>query len=230
MSSRLLSTLDRDGFTIVPAVLPENTTIGLRRSIRSKIEAESAAGVRSLASKVESIRSLSQSTAIRTLVDHVLGARAQLVRSIFFNKSSEANWQVAWHQDLSIAVEAKHDIAGFSSWSMKDGIYHVQPPRETLESMLTVRLHLDAADESNGALWVSPGSHRLGRVAASEAAAIADQRGKRLCSVEAGDALLLRPLVLHASRKATSDAPRRVIHLEYAAAALPFPLRWARDG
>jgi len=95
-----------------------------------------------------------------------------------------------------------------------------------LERMVTVRLHLDAANEGNGALWVSPGSHRFGRVPASEAAALAQRNGKKLCAVERGDALLFRPLVLHASRKAVSRLPRRVIHLEFAGIALPQPLVW----
>ena len=61
---------------------------------------------------------------------------------------------------------------------------------------------------------------------ASEAAQAAERTGKYLCVVQAGDALLFRPLILHASRKATSEKPRRVIHLEFAAASLPMPLGW----
>jgi len=104
---------------------------------------------------------------------------------------------------------------------------HVQPPEEILEQMLTVRLHLDPADETNGALWVSPGSHRLGRLRAGDAAAVAKCNGKHLCVVAAGDALLMRPLILHASHKATSSVPRRVIHLEFAGTSLPPSMAWA---
>lgn len=35
---------------------------------------------------------------------------------------------------------------------MKDGVQHVQPPAHVLDRMLSVRLHLDRADENNGAL------------------------------------------------------------------------------
>jgi ectoine hydroxylase-related dioxygenase (phytanoyl-CoA dioxygenase family) len=229
MSNFRIDMLDLNGFAIVPAVLDAASVLELQRDIQNQLQPKTAAGVRSLASKVESVRLLSQSPAARSLVEPVLGTDAKLVRSIFFNKSNETNWHVAWHQDLSIAVEAKHEVAGFNSWSIKDGVHHVQPPREVLENMLTVRLHLDAADESNGALWVSPCSHRLGRLSASDAATVAKKNGKRLCSVEAGDALILRPLLLHASRKASADKPRRVIHLEYSGAFLPPPLQWARE-
>jgi len=227
MPPSLLNHLDLHGFAIAPAVMDPSTIDELRHDLDEQLPNSADAGVRALASKVESVRLVSQSPSIRSLVEPVLGDGAQVVRSIFFNKSSETNWQVGWHQDLTIAVEAKVDLAGFVSWSTKDGVPHVQPPREVLEQMLAVRLHLDAANESNGALWISPGSHRLGRLPTKEAAATSELLGRYLCSVNAGDAMLLRPLLLHASRKATAAIPRRVIHFEYARVALPLPLRWA---
>ena len=99
-------------------------------------------------------------------------------------------------------------------------------PVAVLEQMLTVRLHLDLADETNGALWVSPGSHRFGRFPSQAAAEVADRQGKALCVVRAGDALVFRPLLLHSSRKAVSDSPRRVLHFEFTSAILPNPLAW----
>jgi ectoine hydroxylase-related dioxygenase (phytanoyl-CoA dioxygenase family) len=222
----VLKDIDRDGFAIVPGVLSEHSRLEFLDEAESLLQ-ESPAGVRGLAAKVHSVGALAQSAAVRSLVDSVLGAYAQLVRSILFNKSDEANWQVAWHQDLAIAVSEKVEVEGYSSWSVKDGVPHVQPPEEILEQMLTVRLHLDPADETNGALWVSPGSHRLGRLRAADAAGVAERNGKHLCRVGAGDALLLRPLILHASRKTISSVPRRVIHLEFAGASLPSSLAWA---
>ena len=218
--------IERDGFAISAGVLDEKSRLDLIRDLEQHL-VTSPAGVRALASKVPSIAALAGSTAVRSLVTPALGPEPKLVRSILFNKSSAANWQVAWHQDLAIAVKYQRDIEGYSSWSVKEGILHVQPPVQVLEQMLTVRLHLDAADGTNGALWVSPGSHRSGRLLASEAASTAEQNGKHLCTVQAGDALLFRPLILHASRKATSAKPRRIVHLEFAAASLLMPLTWA---
>ena len=37
------------------------------------------------------------------------------------------------------------------------------------------------------------------------------------CLVESGGVLAMRPLLVHASSKSTGDAPRRVLHIEYAA-------------
>jgi ectoine hydroxylase-related dioxygenase (phytanoyl-CoA dioxygenase family) len=218
--------IERDGFAVVPAVLDEASCLQFARDLEASLE-RAPAGVRGLASKVTSVAVLARSAAVRSLVETVLGPHAKLVRSILFAKSTDSNWQVTWHQDLTIAVTSQGDVEGYASWSIKDGVVHVQPPVQVLEQMLTVRLHLDPADETNGALWVSPGSHRLGRLKAGEAARTAEQHGRHLCAVKAGDALLFRPLILHASRKATSVRPRRVIHLEFSAAQLPIPLAWA---
>lgn len=222
----VLSNFERDGFAIVRGVLSEHSRLKLLADIEGLLP-KSTVGLRELAAKVNPVGTLARSAAIRSLVEPVLGPAAQLVRSILFNKSDQANWQVAWHQDLTIAVADKVDVEGYSAWSVKEGVLHVQPPAEVLEKMLTVRLHLDPADETNGALWVSPGSHHLGRLPAPEAAVTAERHGKYLCAVHAGDVVLMRPLILHASRKATSNMPRRVIHLEFAGVSLPEPLTWA---
>lgn len=221
-----LSTIERDGFVIAPAALDDRTRLDLIRDVEGLL-LESPAGVRGLAAKVPGVAALARSASVRSLVEPILGQRARLVRSILFNKSSDTNWQVAWHQDLTIAVRSQVEAEGYSSWSVKEGVLHVQPPVQVLEQMLSVRLHLDPADDTNGALWVSPASHRLGRLPANEAASVAERNGKHLCIVRAGDALLFRPLILHASRKARSRQPRRVIHLEFANATLPESLAWA---
>jgi ectoine hydroxylase-related dioxygenase (phytanoyl-CoA dioxygenase family) len=222
-----LSNLERDGFAIAPAVMNADTIHNLSSEIEKLFTTIPPAGIRALADKVFAIRPLAQSRAVRDLIEPILGVDARMVRSILFSKNEQANWHVAWHQDLAIAVKVKADLSGYTNWSLKEGVVHVQPPIEILQRMLTIRLHLDDADETNGALWVSPGTHRMGRLAASEAATVAAQNGKHLCSVNAGDALLFRPMLLHASRKSTSNRPRRVIHLEYAAADLPEPLVWS---
>lgn len=208
------SNLERDGFAIVPGVLDEESRVALIRDV-DPLLTELPAGVRGLVAKVPSVGALAASATVRSLVASVLGSSFKLVRSILFNKSPATNWQVAWHQDLAIAVNSQQKIDGYSSWSVKEGVVHVQPPVDVLEQMLTVRLHLDSADDTNGALWVSPGSHRLGRLRSSDAPGVAEKNGKHLCAVSAGDALLFRPLILHASRKAASTRPRRVLRLRY---------------
>jgi ectoine hydroxylase-related dioxygenase (phytanoyl-CoA dioxygenase family) len=91
--------------------------------------------------------------------------------------------------------------------------------------MLTVRIHLDKTDESNGALKVIPGSHADGKLNDLEI-----DRWKQLkqtvCTCESGGILLMRPLLLHASSAAIIPSHRRVIHLDYAGCNLPEGLEW----
>jgi ectoine hydroxylase-related dioxygenase (phytanoyl-CoA dioxygenase family) len=85
-----------------------------------------------------------------------------------------------------------------------------------LEAMLAVRLHLDDCGPDNGPLRVIPGSHRLGRLRRDQIAACRQEIEEVVCNAQAGAALLLRPLLLHASSPARTPSHRRVIHIEFA--------------
>ena len=148
------------------------------------------------------------------------------VQCTLFNKSKEANWLVPLHQDLSIPVAERVDSEQCSGWSEKEGELFVQPPVCVLEQLLAIRLHLDDCDEQNGALRVVPGSHRLGRLNSSESHQERDQRGTVVVSVPSGGAMLMRPLLLHASSKVSVDRPRRVLHFVFGPERLPAGLRW----
>lgn len=218
--------LAASGYSVVSGILDHDIVATLLTIIAYLADENNAAGVRNLATKCPAVRELAKSPLIRGLVEPILGKDARLVRSILFVKSKDTNWGVSWHQDLAIAVRESAEINGYSGWSAKEGVTHVQPPVSVLEDMVAVRLHLDPADESNGALMVVPGSHSHGRIPADQAADVAKRLGSYTCSVQAGDALLLRPLILHASSKSKSASSRRVIHLEFAAIDLPDPLDW----
>ena len=155
-----------------------------------------------------------------------LAAEPVPVRAIYFDKSPDANWLVPWHQDLTIALRERIEVPGFGPWSLKEGIPHVQPPVSLLEQMITLRIHLDAADQSNGALRVLPGSHRHGRLTSEQIQTFRLTTPEHLCSAAAGDVLLMRPLLLHASGRSTGDRHRRILHLEFAAFDLPGTLHW----
>jgi len=124
-------------------------------------------------------------------------------------------------------VKQRIDVSGYGPWSIKEGVPHVQPPIEILETMVTVRLHLDDCDESNGPLRVIPGSHRTGRRDAADIVKSRANQKEVICSMQAGDALLMRPLLLHASSEASAPAHRRVVHLEYSTGSLASGLEWA---
>jgi len=213
--------VERDGFQIVARPLDRSA----QSELASALGPAEGAGRRGLLA-VPEVAALARSERLLSLVRPHVGLAARPVRAICFDKSPDANWLVPWHQDLTIAVRMRVEAPGFGPWSVKEGVPHVQPPVELLGRMLAVRLHLDDADESNGALRVLAGSHLAGRL---ESEAIAEWRAKCaevVCTAAAGDALLMRPLLLHASSKSTSSRNRRVLHLEYAGFDLPSGMDW----
>src|SRR3954466_15468043 len=170
----------------------------------SAIGPMSGAGRRGLV-EVPEVAALATSTKIKTLLARHLGDRVTVVRAIYFDESAETNWSVTWHQDLLVAVQKRTEIAGFWPWSVKDGTPHVQPPVHYLEQMLTVRLHLDDTDEGNGALRVIPGPHQFGQMSSQAIDQLARAEREVICSSVAGGALLMRPLLLHASRRSAGN-------------------------
>ena len=159
-------------------------------------------------------------------VSEFLPVKAIPVQCTLFVKSIENNWLVSLHQDLSIPVAERVDGPGFQGWSEKEGGLFVQPPASVLEGVMALRLHLDDCNERNGALRVVPGSHRLGRLTADEVSRTRDRRGEVIVQVPRGGAMIMKPLLLHASSKAAIGGMRRVLHFVFGAAGLPGGLRW----
>lgn len=221
------------GFGIIENVLDDETVSRLAEEL-SNVEDSNAVckrneavyGVRNLLNLSAEIRKFAESETIRQIACNLLGEKAKVVRAIYFNKTADANWKVPWHQDLTIAVKEKREMQGFSAWTIKAGIQHVQPPVELLEKMVALRFHLDDADETNGALKVIPKSHRCGRLSATEIKSLREANETHLCSVKKGDCLIMRPLILHSSSAGKIPKNRRVIHFEFSADELPNGLKW----
>jgi ectoine hydroxylase-related dioxygenase (phytanoyl-CoA dioxygenase family) len=232
---QILEQIDAQGYAILPHILDANAVQSLL-SVISKADDEGDSrrqkrgqiyALRNLLARVPEVAELAFSPAMRALVDPILGPHARVVRALLFDKTAGANWKVAWHQDLSIAVSERIDVEGFGPWSMKAAVQHVQPPIAVLERMLTLRLHLDDCFEDNGPLLVLAGSHAAGVLSPAQ---VADWRARVApvaCAVGAGGVVLMRPLLLHASSAATAPRHRRVVHLEFASGELPGSLKWA---
>jgi ectoine hydroxylase-related dioxygenase (phytanoyl-CoA dioxygenase family) len=90
-----------------------------------------------------------------------------------------------------------------------------------------VRLHIDACGSANGPFRVVPGSHLGGRLAEESVTSARTDRSEEVCLVPRGGALVMKPLLLHASSKATAPNRRRVLHFLFGPRNLPFGLRYA---
>jgi ectoine hydroxylase-related dioxygenase (phytanoyl-CoA dioxygenase family) len=218
-TNQLQERIERDGFAVVPSCLDDETVEHLCSHLSDTLY-----GIRNLLA-VPTVRELAVSAPVRTLAETVLGKNCFAVKGTFFNKTQESNWKVAWHQDLTIMVQVRREVHGYGPWTVKEGIVHAQPPADIMSRILAVRLHLDESEAENGPLRVIPGSHGQGRFSAEEVAEW-PRRGSLTCTVPRGGALLMRPLLLHASSACLVPKPRRVIHLEFTAEELPDGLKW----
>ena len=135
-------------------------------------------------------------------------------------------WARAAHQDLSVPVAQQVAAPGWQGWSAKEGHWFVQPPATWLAHMVAVRLHLDDCGPSDGPLRVLPGTHTQGRLSPTSMATLRQQGTETVCTAPAGAALLMRPLLVHASSKSTGTSRRRVLHFVFGPTALPHGLRW----
>jgi ectoine hydroxylase-related dioxygenase (phytanoyl-CoA dioxygenase family) len=154
----------------------------------------------------------------------ILGPQFGLVRGLFFDKPPGRSWWLPWHKDQTIAVRNNSlPSQQFSRPTLKAGVPHVIAPRELLEQMLTVRLHLDEVTLDNGPLKVIPGSHLTGATTQDDGIEPAT------ILAQPGDALLMRPLLTHASGDSVegSTSHRRILHLEFAPSDdLPDGYQW----
>jgi ectoine hydroxylase-related dioxygenase (phytanoyl-CoA dioxygenase family) len=228
----MLDRFERDGYCLIPGLLSPGR-------IGRLIDAFAHAGVGRLERRGETfgarnilamqeVCELLREPALVSIVREIVGDDARPVRGLFFDKTEGANWPVPWHQDLTVALAARRDVDGWSAWSIKAGVIHAQPPVHVMERILTVRLHLDNCAANNGPLRVLPGTHRLGRLSRERIVRLQNDVSDVTCIGDAGSALMMRPLLLHASSPAKTPRHRRVLHLEFAPRGLlPETLAWA---
>jgi hypothetical protein len=163
--------------------------------------------------------------ALKKMLSELL-PRCFAVKSIYFDKPPQANWFVSWHQDKIIFVKEKTEAFGFKNWTQKENESGVQPPAEYLGNIVTVRIHLDDTDATNGALKVIPYSHS--EAGLRPAAVSFSDSDAQLCPVQRGGVMLMKPLLFHASSCSSTEQPRRVIHLEFCNLELPSGMEWAQ--
>jgi hypothetical protein len=214
--------LDVNGYALVRGVIEPDL---IARLIAASPPVERG-GLRNLLREAPPFRALLDHAGLRSLIADVVGDGVVVTRAILFDKSPGANWALGWHQDTAVAVAERVETPGFGPWSVKDGVHHVRPPAAVLERMVTARIHLDDCTASNGALRVIPGSHRHGLLSDAQTTGFTGAGTDLTCEAAAGDVLLMRPLILHASGKQEHPGHRRIAHFEFAGRPLPDGLRW----
>jgi ectoine hydroxylase-related dioxygenase (phytanoyl-CoA dioxygenase family) len=203
------------GFAVWPEVLSERD-VSLLLSALDESPNRSRAGVRHLMLNPR-IAELAADPRLLALVHPVLGTNARPYRATLFHKSIASNWLVVWHQDTALPLRTKRELPGWGPWSKKCGVIYAHAPAGVLERILALRVHLDDSTAGNGPLRVLPGTHHMGVLSDAAIQKLARELPAVECTVARGGIVSMRPLLVHASSKATTPAPRRVLHIEYAA-------------
>jgi len=152
---RLRDSIESDGYVIIPDVLEEGevprlidaTHVGLMTEAQGVLHREGEVyGARDLIGRVPEVHSLASSPRIKEIIAAILGPGAFAVRGLFFDKTATSNWNLPWHQDMTVAVKERRDVADFGPWTLKAGIHHAHAPAELLARMVTIRIQDATAD------------------------------------------------------------------------------------
>jgi len=231
------SNFKKHGYALFPGVLTRDAIEMIRKALGAEEACENdharhgqVYALRDVFASHKDLLALASQGPLLTLARQLAGPGAHPTKATFFDKRPEANWTLPLHQDLTITVNQQADLPGYTHWSTKADVPHVQPPVEILESIVALRIHLDDCPVENGALEVVPGSHLRGRISPADLRAMHVNGEVVPCPAGAGDVLAMRPLLVHGSRKALVPKRRRVLHIEYAAVDLEPPLRWPMWG
>lgn len=201
------------GFAVIPGVFPEAEALRFGEAlVRPEL---GRAGARHLLGHPIA-REVASDERLMGLARQILGASAVPFRATLFDKSRAANWLVVWHQDTALPLVRRQELPGWGPWSSKAGVVYAHAPAWALERVVALRLSLTDSTPTNGSLRVLPGSHRHGVLGDDEIGRLVAGGEPQLAVVPAGSVLVMRPLLVHASSKSESGAPRRVLHLEYA--------------
>jgi hypothetical protein len=202
------------GFAISSGVLGSEEVSGLARAL-DDVTLRSRAGVRHLMSQ-PAVHALATDVRLVALAERWIGPDAKPYRATLFDKSKSSNWLVVWHQDTALPLRLHRDVPGWGPWSTKRGVPYAHAPAAALNGVVALRVHLDDSGLDNGPLRVLPGSHQLGVLSGDAIHELTLRVSAHECVVGRGGVIAMRPLLVHASSKSVSDAPRRVLHIEYA--------------
>ena len=216
-------TLGNIGYRLHQSMLHESILADMEACIAESATCASPHGIRHLFSRAPGLGDLVR----KHVIDPLTSPDYRPVRTVYFDKTERTNWNVAWHQDTTISVCAAELPGDYCNVRQRDGYCSVEPPIRFLASMVTLRIHLDAADRFNGCLRVVPGSHRNGRIPSNHILDRVKEGPVVDLEVCRGDVLVMHPLLFHSSRKAQSPRHRRVIHVECCNAPLPHGVEWA---
>jgi hypothetical protein len=203
------------GYTVIDQVFQRSEMTAALEALQRASIVRSKAGARHVLS-VPVVRDIASDLRLTRIAGQFLDDAAIPFRATLFEKAPSANWLVVWHQDTALPLRERVDSADWGPWSSKGGVLYAQAPASALERVVALRVHLDDSTETNGPLRVLPGTHLRGVLTNDEIAQLVGEVTAVDCIASAGGVVMIRPLIVHSSSKSRADAPRRVLHIEYA--------------
>ena len=202
MSEKAQPRLDCDGVEIVRGLLSDREVKAIRRVLGNR---STRPGNRAMLNHPWCVALAVRLRARLSILQPLVATQCTL-----FEKNQTGNWLVAAHQDLMLPStnELGRDVGA--------GLRLIQGTMVELNGVVAVRCHVDDCGEHDGALRIKPGSHKLGVLRANEITTKTHAIEWQTQIAKAGDAVLMRPLTVHASSKSTGTSPRRVLHFVFA--------------
>jgi ectoine hydroxylase-related dioxygenase (phytanoyl-CoA dioxygenase family) len=205
------------GYSILHNVFAPEEMVEIKEELAGNALPRTKAGARHLLS-VPVIRDLSADPRLIAIARAFVGPAAVPFRATLFDKSPTTNWLVVWHQDTALPLRHRVQRDDWGPWSTKAGVLYAHAPAWALEQVIALRVSLDDSSLTNGPLRVLPCTHRGGVLADEQIERLAHATAPADCVTPSGGVIAMRPLIVHASSKSTDSRPRRVLHIEYAAA------------
>lgn len=218
-----IENLQQLGYSILENIYIEEETNQILQFISDK-ELDKQFGVRYFLMNNEELAPLIFTSKLKSLIQKI-SPNAFVVKSIYFDKPPNANWIVNWHQDITINVTGESDNPEYTKWRKTKKRTAVRSPSDILEKMFTIRIHLDDCSEKNGALRIIPKSHLQG-VIQMKNITTAIKATEKICKVKKGGILLMKPMVLHSSKRVENEMNRRIIHIEFSSNELAEGVNW----
>ena len=218
----MINDLETLGFSIIENVYTEVEIRDILRLVESQ-NLSGQFGVREFLLRHSVLQNIVFNKNLKHIISRIAPTCNKSIKSIYFGKPPTSNWIINWHQDLTINLANRAEIVGYKNWRELPDRVVVQPNRELLENIFTIRIHLDDCTEKNGALRIIDKSHLKGIIRINE---WNREEKETICEVPCGGVLLMKPLLIHSSRRTENDLNRRVIHMEFTDQNLPSGLEW----
>lgn len=207
------------GYAVIEQVFERSAITDILEALQHASMARSRAGARHIL-HVPVVREVAIDVRLSRIAGRFLNQTPIPFRATLFEKSRSANWLVVWHQDTALPLRERVESAAWGPWSSKAGVLYAHAPASALEMVVALRVHLDDSTDFNGPLRVLPGTHACGVLTDEGIQKLVADVAPVDCIARAGGVVAMRPLTVHSSSKSRSNAPRRVLHIEYASSLI----------